>query len=217
MPKIITTQGFLEIDQIREGVMILKNKALRMILMVSSLNFALKSIEEQQAVLYQFQDFLNSLDFTCQILIQSKRLNIVGYLDKLKEIEDKEENELLKLQIVEYRKFIEELMAGGSIMQKTFYVIVPFTLLEFQETATKKMLKSPKKIAGLTALTEEDFQRCRNQLWQRVEFVALGLRRCGLQTVPLNTEELIELLWGFYHPLEAEKGYYPEIPPELVQ
>jgi len=213
VPKTKTTQSLLEIDQIREGVMILKNKALRMILMVSSLNFTLKSDEEQQAILYQFQDFLNSLDFSCQILIQSQKLNIIGYLDKLKEIEEKEENELLKLQIVEYQKFIEEILAGGSIMQKTFYVIVPFTLIEAQGAPTKQMLKASKKI---TSLTEEEFQRCRAQLWQRVEFVALGLRRCGLQAVPLNSEEVIELLWSFYHPLEAEKGYYPEIPPELI-
>ncbi len=92
-----STQEFLEFDQIRDGVIILKNKGLRVISMVSSLNFALKSAEEQNAILYQFQNFLNSLDFSCQILIQSRRLNIIGYLDKLEEIEKKEENELVKL------------------------------------------------------------------------------------------------------------------------
>ena len=81
-----STQQFLEIDQIREGMLILKNKALRAVMMVSSLNFALKSDDEQTSIIYQFQEFLNSLDFSCQILIQSRRLNITGYLDKLKEV-----------------------------------------------------------------------------------------------------------------------------------
>jgi len=208
-----TAQDFLEFEQIREGIIILKNKALRAILMVSSLNFALKSEDEQNAILYQFQNFLNSLDFSCQILIHSRRINIIGYLDKLKKIEEKEDNELLKIQIAEYRKFIESLMAGGSIMRKIFYIVVPFTLLEKQEGASEKKQRFSAKIP---VLTEEDFQRCKIQLLQRVEFVALGLRRCGLQAVPLTTPELIELLWGFYHPLEAERGYYPEIPPELT-
>ncbi len=207
----VSTQEFLEFEQIREGIMILKNKALRAVLMVSSLNFALKSAEEQRALLYQFQDFLNSLDFSCQILIHSRKLNIVGYLDKLKSIEEKEENELLKIQIAEYRKFIEQIMVGGSIMQKTFYLIVPFTLFEAQGTSPGKI---PIKVPSLT---EEEFQRCKIQLFQRVEFIVLGLRRCGLQAVLLNSLELIELLWSFYHPQESERGYYPEIPPELVQ
>lgn len=208
-----TTQQFLEFEQIREGIMILKNKSLRMVLMVSSLNFALKSADEQNATLSQFQDFLNSLDFPCQILVHSRRINIVGYLDKLKEIGEKEENELLKIQINEYRKFIEGIIASGTIMQKVFYVIVPFTLLEAQGLIQEKGPKFPIKIP---ALTEEEFQRCKSQLWQRTEFVASGLSRCGLQAAALNTVELIELLWSFYHPQEAEKGYYPEIPPELI-
>ena len=213
MPKI-TTQDFLEFEQIREGIIILKNKALRAVLMVSSQNFALKSEEEQSGILYQFQNFLNSLDFSCQILIHSRRINIVGYLDKLKELGQKEENELLKMQIQEYRNFIESLMAEGSIMQKIFYVVVPFTLLEHQAGFSGKKPKFPVKIPSLT---EEEFQRCKIQLWQRTEFAVLGLIRAGLQAVPLTTIEIIELLWSLYHPQEAEKGYYPEIPPELTE
>lgn len=209
MPKA-TSQDFLELEQIREGIIILKNKSLRAVLMVSALNFDLKSDDEQKAILYQFQDFLNSLDFSCQVLMLSRRLNITGYLDKLKEIEQREKNELLRLQIIEYRKFINSILAGGQIMQKLFFLVVPFSLLE---TEKETLLQKKQK---LFTLTEEDFQRSKTQLWQRVEFVALGLRRCGLQAVPLNTLELIELFWSFYHPIEAERGYYPEIPPELV-
>ena len=203
---ISTTQQFLELEQIREGVIILKNKSLRGMLMVSSLNFALKSEEEQNAIIYQFQNFLNSLDFSIEIIIQSRRVNITGYLDKLKEIEVKQENELLKMQIAEYRKFVENLIAGGQILSKNFFVVVPFTLIEIPGIKKEKV----------PTLTEEQFQRAKSQLWQRIEFVALGLRRCGLQSVSLNASELIELFWSSYHPEEAEVGYYPEIPPELL-
>jgi len=213
-----STQQFLEIDQIREGVIILKNKAMRVVMMVSSLNFALKSDEEQSSIIYQFQSFLNSLDFTCQIIIQSRRLNITGYLDQIKEIENKQTNELLKTQTAEYRQFIEDIITGappagkyGEIMSKSFYVIIPFTLLEAKGVSPLSLLKMPK----VSALTEEEFQRCKQQLWQRMEFVALGLRRCGLQAIPLTTPELIELFWGLHHPKQAEIGYFPEVPPEL--
>ena len=200
------TQQFLEIEKIREGVVVLKNKSLRGVIMASSLNFALKSEEEQNAIIYQFQNFLNSLDFSTEIVVQSRILNITGYLDKLKEMEEKQENELLKFQTAEYQKFIRELIAGGQILSKNFFIIVPFTLLEIPG-----MKKEKSQI-----LTEEQFQRAKSQLWQRMEFVALGLRRCGLQCIPLNTTELIELFWSLYHPEEAEVGYYPEIPPELT-
>ncbi|MBU2635083.1 hypothetical protein KJ841_01250 [Patescibacteria group bacterium] len=208
---MLSTQDFLEFEQIKDGIIILKNKGLRTVLMVSSLNFALKSTEEQNAILYQFQNFLNSLDFSCQILVQSRRLNITGYLEKLSDIEKKEENELLKIQITDYRKFIEQITKGGSIMQKTFYVIVPFSIMKASITTKKG------KLPKISALTEEVFQRCKTQLLQRVEFVVLGLMASGLQAVPLTTLELSELFWSLHHPLEAEQGYYPEIPSELVE
>jgi len=209
-----STQQFLEIDQIREGVILLRNKAMRGVLMVSSLNFALKSEDEQNAIIYQFQNFLNSLDFSLEIVVQSSRLNITGYLEKLKELEEKQENELLKIQTAEYQKFIKDLIAGGAIMAKSFFVVIPFTLIEIPGM---KAVKGLVKRGEILTLTEEQFQRCKSQLWQRMEFVALGLRRCGLQCVPLNTSELIELFWSLYHPEEAEVGYYPEIPPELIR
>lgn len=209
----IPTQTFLEIEQVREGIVILRNKALRGILMVSSLNFALKSEEEQGAIVYQFQDFLNSLDFSCQIVIQSRRLNMTGYLDRLKELERAQENELLKLQISEYHNFVKGLLVTGQIMTKSFFVVIPYTLVEAQGVVSSGKRK---RVPQLPTLTEEMFQRCKIQLLQRMEFVALGLRRCGLRASPLATPEIIELFWSLYHPKEAEVGYYPEIPPELM-
>lgn len=213
MAKQASTQQFLEADEIREGIMILKNKTLRGILMVSSLNFALKSDDEQTATIYQFQDFLNSLDFSLQIVVQSRKLNVTGYLEKLKDLESKQENELLKTQISEYRKFIKELILRSSITSKNFFVVIPFSLMETQTTQKENPFKKP----SFPTLTEEVFQRAKVQLWQRMEFIALGLRRCGLQSAPLNSTEIIELLWSLHHPEEAEFGYYPEVPPEFVK
>lgn len=204
------TQDFLEFDQIKDGIMILKNKGLRAILMVSSLNFVLKSNEEQNAILYQFQNFLNSLDFSCQILALSRQLNITGYLEKLEEIEKKEKNELIQVQISEYRKFIKEIMQGGSVMQKSFYVVIPFSIGETQGAGRKSQI--PK-----FELTEDLFQRAKAQLLQRLEYVISGLGACSLKATPLNTMEISELLWSIYHPAEAERGYYPELPEELAK
>ncbi len=217
-----STQSFLQFSQIREGVIVLKVHSLRGILMVSSVNFDLKSEVEQNAIIYQFQNFLNSLDFSCQIVIQSRRLNITGYFDKLKEMEDKQKNELLKIQTAEYRKFIQSMVGEGIIMTKQFFVVVPYTLGEVEGGGGK-----PSGWSGMGggnvkaqlggAMSEELFNRCRTQLFQRMEFVALGLRRCSLSVMPLTTPEIIELLWAWHHPKEAEVGYYPEILPELVK
>ncbi|KKU86647.1 MAG: hypothetical protein A2667_02465 [Candidatus Wildermuthbacteria bacterium RIFCSPHIGHO2_01_FULL_47_27] len=205
------TQEFLEVDQIREGIIVLKNKTLRGVLMVSSTNFALKSANEQNAIVYQFQSFLNSLDFSAQIVIQSRRLNITGYLDQIKALEKQHAGELMKTQIKSYYDFIKQFIEAGHIMTKEFFVVIPYSPTElYGVAAAKKALKT------VVSLTEEDFQRCKVQLWQRMEFAVLGLKRMGLQAIPLNTLELTELFWRLHHPSQAEHGYYPEIPPELT-
>jgi type IV secretory pathway VirB4 component len=201
----LTTQQFLEIEDIKEGVIILKDKSLRGVLAVSSLNFELKSEEEQNAIIYQFQNFLNSLEFPIQIYIQSRRLNLTGYIEKLEELERNQKDELLKIQTRSYIDFIKKLLAQGSIMTKSFYVIVPF----YPSLIAVKKGKP-------TVLSEEEFRRAKVQLWQRMEFVAHGLRGCGLFCTYLGTQELIELFWSIYHPEESEIGYYPEVPPELI-
>ncbi len=208
------TQKFLPIEEIREGVIVLKNKALRGVLMVSSINFALKSQDERKAVIYQFQNFLNILDFSCQILVQSRRLNLTNYIEYLEDLEQKQEQKLLKVQTEEYRKFINELLGQGIIMSKKFFVVVPFTIWDVKGKEKDKGILSSAKVPKMT---EESFQRCRSQLWQRMEFVAMGLRKCGLKSVPLKTSELIELLWTLHHPEQAEVGHYPRIPPELIK
>lgn len=200
MSKGNTTQEFLEISQIRNGVIILKNDSLRSVLMVSSVNLSLKSTEEQQAIINQFQSFLNSLDFTCQIIVQSRKVNLTGYIEMIKDWEKEQDNELLRHQTQSYRKFIQKFVKEESILTKKFFVVVPY---DFHHTPG-------------SSLTEENFKRLKKQLTQRMEFVALGLRRCGLQAAPLTSSELIELFWSLHHPKESETGYYPEFPDELI-
>ncbi len=200
-----STQDFLPIKEIRDGVVILKNGGLRSIIAVSSVNLELKSQEEQDATIYQFQNFLNSLDFACQISLQSRKLNITSYLDKMKEIEKKEKKELLKIQVSEYIKFIEKIMDQGTIMTKNFFLTVPFSAMKLKKKKTRQ------------EESEAKFQRDKSQLLQRSSFVMLGIKACGLEAAPLNSLELIELFWGIHHLTESETGYYPEIPPELIK
>ncbi len=215
------TQAFLEVQDIREGVLLLKNNSIRGILMTSSINFALKSEEEQTATIFAFQNFLNSLDFFCQIVIQSRNINITPYLDSLKDLEEKQTNALLKKQTSSYREFIKEMVVGDVVMTKSFYIVIPYNLMEiFGLKGTQKKLNfgdAPGSGKNSKPISEEEFQRCKTQLWQRMEYVSMGLRRCGLEAVPLTTPELIELFWSIHHPDQAEIGYYPEILPELLK
>jgi hypothetical protein len=213
MPNQTPTQDFLQIKEIRDGTLVLKNNTLRGVIITSSLNFALKSGEEQDAIIYQFQDFINSLDFSLEIAVQSRRLNITGYLEKLKELENKKTNDLLKAQTEGYRNFIKDLISKSSIMSKKFFVIVPFVPFSVESKKKGGLLKKP----SLPTLTEERFKRGRDQLMQRMEFIALGLQRCNLQCSILGSEELIELMWSLHHPEQSEYGYYPEIPPEIIK
>ncbi len=213
------TQSFLEIKNIKEGVLTLKNGSIRGILMVSSMNFALKSSVEQSSIIFAYQSFLNSLDFSCQIVVQSRNINITPYLDTIKRLEESQTNELMRAQTASYGEFIKELVAGDSVMTKSFYVVVPYTIAEILGVGKGLMQFFSSKRGNSTAnqLNDEDFGKVKNQLWQRMEFLAMGLKRCGLDVIPLTTPELIELFWSLHHPSEAEQGYSPEILPELLK
>ena len=194
---------FLAIDTIREDVIVLKEGGLRVVLMCSSLNFALKSTDEQDAITFQYENFLNSLDFSVQFVIHSRKLNIAPYIDSLRARQKNEDNELLKIQINEYIDFITSFVEMTNIMSKTFYVVVPFTpsILEQKGFASR--------ITGMftTKKTTPDagpFEEQKNQLWQRVNAVISGLRRISVRSVALNTDELIELFYGLYNPSEFE-------------
>jgi len=213
------TQAFLEVQDIKEGVLLLKDSSIRGILMVSSINFALKSEEEQTAIIYAFQNFLNSLDFFCQIVVQSRNINITPYLDSLKDLEERQTSTLMREQTSSYREFIKNMVVGDTVMTKSFYVVVPYNLMEIfgAKGIAKKFDIFKKKSSTQGQIKDDEFQRCKTQLWQRMEYVSMGLRRCGLEAVPLTTPELIELFWSVHHPDQAEVGYYPEILPELLK
>lgn len=202
-------QEFLPIDAIRDGIVVLKGgQGYRVILMVSSLNFALKSEEEQDALVFQYENFLNALDFPLQFVIQSRRLNIRPYLDALAGREKEETNELLKVQIGEYAEFVKSFVELTSIVSKTFFAAVPLTPSVAE--------RSGGIMGGLSALFggraktapaagEGEFAQWRGQLLQRVDAVAGGLKRLGLRVVPLDTEELVELFYGLYNPSESSR------------
>jgi hypothetical protein len=189
--------------------------------MVSSTNFALKSDEDQSAIIYAFQSFLNSLDFSCQIIVQSRKINITSYLDSLKGLQQRQTNELLKIQTASYSQFIKELVRGDAVMTKHFYVVVPYALTAILGAGAITKQFSFSNLFGSGSkpqkIKDEDFEKYKNQLCQRMEFLAIGLKRCGLDSIPMTTPELIELLWSIHHPDEAEIGYSPEILPELLK
>lgn len=209
MPSSVSAQQFLALDTIREDVAILKDGGLRVVLMCSSLNFALKSADEQDAIIYQYQNFLNSLDFPVQFIIHSRRLNIAPYLDSLLERHREEENDLLKIQIAEYAEFIKTFTEATNIMSKTFYAVVPFTPPIYDQKGLLSNLFSTFGFGKSKKAESASFEEYKNQLWQRVETIMAGLQSFGVRAIPLNTEELIELFYGLYNPTEFERVSSP--------
>ena len=204
MPKLSkTTQGFVPIKDIRDGVVILKNGSLRMILMVSSINFALKSDDEQVAILMQFQNFLNSLDFSVQMTIHSMRLDINPYLTMLSKRLDKQDNELIKIQTREYVRFIKTFTASVNIMSKNFFVVVPYTtgVIKTSGGFIDRLFKTKQEKTA----KKERFDESKIQLEQRATIVEQGLTGAGVRTARLGTEELIELYYKIFNPGEKDK------------
>lgn len=198
-----TTQNFVPVREIRDGVIILKDGSLRAVLMISSLNFALKSADEQTSILYQFQNFLNSLDFSVQIFIQSRDLDIRPYITLLEERLKEQTGDLMRIQVREYIDFVQNFTENTNIMSKSFFVIVPYTpsILSQKEGVLGKIIPSKKDSREKT----ESFEENRAQLEQRVEVVEQGLSRTGVRMVQLGTEEIIELLYKIFNPGELQK------------
>lgn len=198
------TQAFVPIKEIRDGILILKDGSLRSVLLASSLNFALKSADEQQAIIYQFQNFLNSLNFSAQIYTQSRKLDIRPYISLLETRLKDQMSDLMKMQTREYIEFIKSFTESTNIMTKNFFIIVPYSA---------PLVGGPGQIAssilGTKKNLKEDnlssFEESRIQLQQRVEVVEQGLVRCGIRVVSLGTEELVELFYKVFNPGDVEK------------
>lgn len=205
-------QDFVPIKEIRDGVVILKDGTIRMLLMASSVNLALKSSDEQQAVLMQFQSFLNSLEFSTQIFIQSRRLDIRPYLILLEERLREEVNDLLKIQIREYMGFVKTIAQSTNIMSKLFVIVVPYappksvTGSNSSSSGISSLFGSKKETSTAPSQSAvEAFEEARTQLEQRAGIISQGLARTGVRVVPLGTEELTELYYRLFNPGEAEK------------
>ena len=194
------TQKYLDIAEIKENTIILKSGTLRSVLAVSAINFDLKSTDEQEAIVSHYQDFLNSVDFPIQILVSSRKLNMQNYLDFLTSKEKGQPNELLRLQISEYKSFIEQLLSVSNIMEKNFYIIVPFSPIENKDKGFFNNLASLLNPRKNILEKRENFETYKDQLYQRVDHIIVALSGIGLRIVPLKTEELMELMFDSYNP-----------------
>ncbi len=201
-----STQDFVPISEVRDGVIVLKDDSLRAVLLASSINFALKSEDEQTAFIVQFQNFLNSLDFTVQILVQSRMLDIRPYVATLETAYKAQLDDLMRVQIREYIEFVKSFTEAASIMTKNFFVVVPYapSALPMGRKGPLSMLSFGKK-SGDEALKDTSFEEAVSQLEQRIGIVQQGLIRTGVRTVQLGTEEAIELLYKMFNPGEEGK------------
>jgi hypothetical protein len=203
------TQDFIPVKEVRDGIMVLKDGSLRAIVMVSSLNFALKSPDEQDAIIYQFQNFLNSLDFSVQICIQSRELDIRPYIALLEERLKNELNELLRMQIKEYVQFVRAFVEQSNIMTKTFFTVIPYSpsFINQGSSPFSKFSGSSSNKEKQTKEQEQNrlFEESRTQLEQRTSVVQQGLTRCGLTSIQLGTDEMVELLYKTFNPGDMGK------------
>ncbi|MBA3733106.1 hypothetical protein H0W91_01885 [Patescibacteria group bacterium] len=200
------TQEFVPIKEVRDGIVMLKDGSMRGIVLASSLNFSLKSEDERNAIILQFQDFLNSLDFTVQISIQSRRLDIRPYIALLEDRYKEQINDLMKIQTREYIEFVQKFTETTNIMTKSFFIIVPYdpALINLSGGVAGGLFK--KKSADDERKNKEaSFEENRTQLEQRVSVVEQGLSRCGIRVIRLGTEEVIELFYKIFNPGDTEK------------
>ena len=202
-----TTQDFVPIKEIRDGVVILKDGSMRSIILASSLNFALKSQDEQTSIILQFQNFLTSLDFSVQIFIQSKKPDIRPYIAILEDRYKEQVGELMKIQTREYIEFIKTFTENSNIMSKSFFVVIPFTpsVIQGKGDLVGKVFgkKTDKKKEAEVKI--EDFEENKSQLEQRMSVVEQGLVRCGIRVAQLGTEEIVELFYKIFNPGDLEK------------
>lgn len=205
-PRSTAAQKFVPVKEIRDGVIVLTNGGYRGILLCSSVNFGLKSADEQNAIISGFQTFLNTLDFPVEILIQSRKMDIRPYLALLAEKEKGQQTELLRIQLREYMLFIQSFTENTNIMTKSFYVVVPYA--PEGTVAAKKVFGKLLHIGdSKTIHTQKNnmsFEEARGQLSQRMTLVTSSIAATGVRAIPLGTEEIIELLYRSFNPGELE-------------
>ncbi|MDQ5954397.1 MAG: hypothetical protein QG583_325 [Patescibacteria group bacterium] len=199
------TQEFIPIKEVRDGVLVLKDGGLRAIVLANSINLSLKSEDEQKATILQFQAFLNTLDFPIQMCVQSRKLDIRPYLLLLENRMKVQNEPLLKLQTKEYIEFIKNFTETVSIMTKSFFVVVPYTHNALKSDS--KLLDnffSKRNKTEMKIEEQMDFEEKRSQLEERISVVQQGLNRCGIKSVQLGSEEVIEVFYKVFNPGESE-------------
>jgi hypothetical protein len=196
----VSTQQYLNIAEIKDNTVVMKDGTLRSVLLVSSINFALKSEDEQNAVIDSYVRFLNNLSFTFQIVIQSRELDIANYLEYMKSKEKEQLNKLLKVQTADYIEYIKELTSLGKIMNKRFYVIIPYDPLTDKHKGFFSLLSEALKPATIIKLKDKTFKNYQEMLERRIDSVVGGLESLGVAVVRLDTQSLIELYYKTYNP-----------------
>ncbi|MEI7498432.1 MAG: hypothetical protein WCK11_04065 [Candidatus Falkowbacteria bacterium] len=198
-----STQHYLDIAEIRDNTVIMRDGTIRGVILVSSINFALKSEDEQNAIVSAYVSFLNNIDFPLQIVVQSRELDIEKYLKNLHQKEKEQTNELLKIQIGDYIQYINELISMGRIMNKRFYVIVPYNPTSDRQKGFYSSMKELFKPANLIKIKREAFLQRRQNLTRRMDNVMSGLASIGLKTAELDTQSLVELYYNTYNPVAS--------------
>lgn len=207
-----STQNTLQIAEVRDGIVIMNDGSFRSVVMLKSINFDLMSPQEREAVEASYQSFLNSLYFPVQIFIRSERIDIRPYIERLDKIRSEHDNMLLAMLMEDYLGFISGLSQQTNIMDKRFYMVIPF----FPKADIQKAITQSKNFfSGLTSMfsnkeqhvviNEQDLEAAKTELRNRVQAVLSGLQQCSVQGVPLDTQELIELYYDTYNPDTATR------------
>lgn len=204
-----STQNTLLINEIRDGVVIMSDGSYRSVVMLKSINFDLMSPSEREGVEYGYQGFLNSLYFPIQIFVRSQKVDIGPYIQKLDKIRSEHDNMLLAMLMDDYINFMADLASQTNIMDKKFYVVIPF----FPLVDTQKAVQAGKSIFTNifgqkdqnVTINEADLEAAKTELRNRVQAVLNGLMQCGVQGLPLDTQELIELYYDAYNPDTATR------------
>lgn len=200
-----STQATLLISELRDNVVIMKDGSFRAVVACKSINFDLMSDVEREAVEYSYQNFLNSLRFTTQILVRSQRVDIRPYIEKLSEIRRNNDNMLLGVLMDDYINFIDILSQEANIMDKSFFIVIPYYTSADAEKVlqqTKNFFKSfsKSKTPEVTRIDRATYDKALSELNNRVDSVISGLFQIGIQSVRLNTKELAELYYNFNNP-----------------
>lgn len=199
---VSSTQSYLDISAIKNGVVILKDGSLRAILLVSSINFALKSTEEQEDVIFRYQAFLNSLNFPIQIVMQSRQMDLTDYLRRLSERAQSEPNDQIRYQTEHYVAFMQKILTAANIMDKRFYVVVSHSPVSLVKRGLVDKLLNPTKQVTVQ-MTEAQFNQYSAELNEKVSLISSGLASMGLRTAQLNTKDAISLFYATYNPERA--------------